>query len=109
MPQASKITHIKLIPRRHYLRHFIKWRLISLMGRLYEVFRKVLANILQKCLPNLIQLAQYGFIVGRNILHNILNIQIAMHYTKDTYKCLIMVQLDLEKAYDHVNWSFVSG
>ena len=24
-------------------------------------------------------------------------------------KQLIMVQLDLEKAYDHVNWSFVSG
>ena len=45
---------------------------------------------------------------GRNILHNVLNVQMAMDYARNTHQELIMVQLDLEKAYDHVNWSFVS-
>ena len=33
----------------------------------------------------------------------------AMDYARNTDQELIMVQLDLEKAYDHVNWSFVYG
>ena len=37
----------------------------------------------------------HGFIVGRYILHNVLNVQIATDYSRN--------------AYDHVNWSFVSG
>ena len=32
----------------------------------------------------------------------------AMDYARNTHQELIMVQLDLEKAYHHVNWSFVS-
>ena len=32
----------------------------------------------------------------------------AMDYARNTHQELIMVQLDLEKAYDHVNWCFVS-
>ena len=53
--------------------------------------------------------AQYGFIAGRNKLHNVLNVQMTMDYARNTHHELIMVQLDLEKAYDHVNWSFVSA
>ena len=29
-------------------------------------------------------------------------------YPRNNHQELIMVQLDLEKAYNHVNWSFVS-
>ena len=72
-------------------------------GGLYKIFTKVLANRLQKYLPKLIRPAQYGFIAGRNILHNVLNVQMAMDYARNTHQELIMVQLDLEKAYDHVN------
>ena len=67
------------------------------------IFTKFLANRLQKYLPKLIHPAQYGFIAGRNILHNVLNVQMAMDYARNTHQELIMVQLDLEKAYDHVN------
>ena len=42
-------------------------------------------------------------------MHNVLNVQMAMDYARNTHQEMIMVQLDLEKAYDHVNWSFVSG
>ena len=35
--------------------------------------------------------------------------QMTTGYARNTHQELIMVQLDLEKVYDHVNWSFVSG
>ena len=41
-----------------------------------------------------------------NILHNVLNVQMAIDYARNTHQEMIMVQLDLEKTYDHVNWSF---
>ncbi|MCO5603299.1 hypothetical protein L7F22_057448 [Adiantum nelumboides] len=78
------------------------------MGCLYKIFSKALANRLHKLLPDLIHPAQYGFIKGRNILHNILNVQIGIDYAKKTNQEVVMVQLDLEKAFDHVGWSFLA-
>ena len=62
-------------------------------GGLYKIFTKVLENRLQKYLPKLIHPAQYGFIAGRNILHNVLNVQMPMDYARNTTQELIMVQL----------------
>ena len=33
----------------------------------------------------------------------------AIDYAQHTHQEMVMVQLDLEKAYDHVNWSFLSS
>ena len=33
----------------------------------------------------------------------------AMYYARNSHQELIMMQSDLEKAYNYVNWSFVSG
>ena len=54
-------------------------------------------------LSNLIHPAQYGFIAGWNILHNVLNVQMAMDYARNTQQELLMVQLNSEKASDCVN------
>ena len=79
------------------------------MGGLYKVFAKTLSNKLKNFLPQFIHPSQYGFIAGKNILHNVLNVQMATNYARHTHKEMIMVQLDLEKTYDRVNWSFLSG
>ena len=41
-------------------------------------------------------------------MHNVLNVQMAMDYVQYTHQELIVVQLDMEKSYDYVNWFFVS-
>ena len=86
MPQAWKVASPE---------SFHQWRPISLMRGLYKIFTKVLANILQKYLPTLIHPAQYGFIAGRNILHHVLNVQMAMDYARNTHQEMIMVQESL--------------
>ena len=79
------------------------------MGGLYKVFAKTLSNKLKKFLHEFIHPSQYGFITCRNILHNVLNVQMATDYAQHTHQEMIMVQLDLEKVYDHANWSFLLG
>ena len=64
----------------------------------YKVSTKVLVNRLQKY-------AKVSFLVGISKLCNVLNGQMAMDYARKTHQELIIVQL--EKAYDHINWSFV--
>jgi hypothetical protein len=108
MPTSWKIGLIKLIPKVASPTSFGQWRPISLMGGLYKIFTKVLANRLQKVLPSIIHPMQYGFIAGRDILHNILNVQMAVDYAKDSKQEIVMIQLDIEKAYDHVSWSFLA-
>ena len=43
-------------------------------------------NRLQKYLQKLIHPAQYGFIASRNILHNVLNVQMPMDYARNTHQ-----------------------
>ena len=44
----------------------------------------------------------------RDILHDILNVQITIDYTKEFKQELVLLQLDVEKAYDNVDWSFIN-
>ena len=73
MPKSWKVGLIKLIPK--VPSH--EWRPISLMGGLYKVFAKTSSNKLKKFLPQFIHPSQYAFILGRHILHNVFNVQIA--------------------------------
>ena len=75
MPSSWKFGLIKLLPKVPSPTSFSRWRPISLMGGLYKVFRKVIAGRLQKVLPKIVHKSQYGFIQGRDILHNIFNAQ----------------------------------
>ncbi|MCO5555946.1 hypothetical protein L7F22_009490 [Adiantum nelumboides] len=108
MPDSWKSGVIWLLPKVPSPSALKHWRPISLMGCMYKVFSRVLANRLHRFLPNLIHPAQYGFIKGRNILHNILNVQMGIDYAKKTKQEVVMVQLDLEKAFDHVSWPFLA-
>ena len=61
MAQSWKVG-LKLVMKVEPLESFHQWRLISLMGGLHTIFKKVLANKLQNYLPKLIHTDQYGFI-----------------------------------------------
>ena len=74
MPDSRKLSLVKLIPKVASPMSFAQWRTISLMGGMYKIFAKVIANKLQKVLLSVVHLMQYGFIEGRDILHNILNV-----------------------------------
>ena len=98
MPHSWKIGLIKLLPKVPSPSSFAQWRPISLMGGMYKIFAKVMANRLHKVLPSIIHNSQYGFLAKRDILHNILNVQMVIIYAKESKHKLVLLQLDLEKV-----------
>lgn len=83
---------------------------ISLCNVIYKYMTKTITMRLSGLMPHLIAPTQSSFIKGRSTQDNIFLMQEVLHSLKLKKKnkvgCMIM-KLDLEKAYDKVNWDFL--
>jgi len=105
-------TYIALIPKKASLVNVSDFRPISLCNVIYKLISKVLANRLKTILPHIISPTQSAFIPGRLISDNVLAAYEAMHsmQTRMWGKTGFMgFKLDLSKAYDRVEWSFLKA
>ena len=102
-------TLIVLIPKSDQAVHLKNFRPISLCNVVYKVITKVLVNRLRPFLNNLIGPFQGSFIPGRGTVDNVVLAQEAIHYMNKTKvkKGFLAFKIDLEKAYDRVNWDFL--
>ncbi|CAH9105008.1 unnamed protein product [Cuscuta europaea] len=104
------ITNIVLIPQKDKPECMGDWRPIALCNVVYKFFSKVLANRLKGMLDNLVVECQSAFIPGRSIIDNIIVAFETQHFLKrkSTGKeGFIALKLDMSKAYDKVDWSFL--
>jgi hypothetical protein len=73
---------------------------------------KVLANRLKQVLPQIISLNQSAFVAGRHITDNILIAYKTLHtmnFNMTGKHGFMALKLDMNKAYDRVEWSFLEG
>lgn len=80
---------------------------ISLIGSLYKILAKVLANRIKTVLPRIISVTQSAFIGGRNILDGVLIANEIVDGWKKNRKSGIVLKPDFERAYDSINWNFL--
>jgi len=105
--RSLNATYVALIPKKPGATELRDFRPISLIGGVYKIFAKLLAERVKKVISKLVNKHQMAFIQGRQILDAAL---IASECVDSRIKGEtpgIMCKLDIEKAYDHMNWDFL--
>ena len=97
-------SFLTLIPKKCNVVSIKDFRPISLVGSVYKLLPKVLANRLRAVLDNLISESQNSFVGGRQILDSVLIANECLDSRLKSKLPGVVFKLDIEKAYDYVNW-----
>ena len=96
-------TFIVMVPKKSGAEDFKDFRPISLIGSLYKVLAKVLANRLKRVMGKLVNKAHNAFVEGRQILDASLIVNEVIDYLMRIKERGILCKLDIEKAYNQIS------
>lgn len=100
-------SFIALIPKSDDPQSFEDRRPISLIGIIYKVITKILANRLSKVIGSVISDNQSAFIKDRNILEGPLILAETIAWLKHSKKKAMILKLDIQKPFNCVNRKFL--
>ena len=109
MPPHPNETLITLIPKHPGTDCLASFRPISLCNTVYKMVTKIIVKRLRPCLPKLISPLQTAFVPGRMGLDNMIIAQELSHTMKlkKGKTGFMAIKIDLEKAYDRLEWHFI--
>lgn len=102
-------TYICLIAKKIDAKRVGYNRPISLTTCLYKIMARVLSERLKQVLPNTVTDNQFAFVVGCQIIDASLIVnELIDLYTRNKTKGMV-IELDIEKAFDMVDWEFLDN
>jgi len=107
LTKGINATFIALIPKVSSPQRLNHFRPISLLGCLYKVLAKILANRLRAVIGSVVSDSQSTFVKGKQILDGILVANEAVDETHHLKKEMLLFKVDFEKAYDSVDLSYL--
>ena len=103
-------TLVVLIPKVDVPQRLAQFQPISLCNVTYKLITKVLVNRLRLFLVDIVGPLQNSFILGRGTTNNMVIAQEILHhmYKSKSKKGTMALKIDLHKAYDIIEWSFLN-
>ena len=101
--RSMNALFLTLIPKKCNAVNIKDFRLISLVGSVYKLLSKVLANRLKVVLDDIISETQNSFVGRRQILDSVLIANECLDSRLKIRTSGVVCKLDIEKTYDHVN------
>nr|GEZ55020.1 RNA-directed DNA polymerase, eukaryota, reverse transcriptase zinc-binding domain protein [Tanacetum cinerariifolium] len=107
IPNGCNSCFIVLIPKVPDANLVKDFRPISLIGSMYKIIAKILANRLVGVLGDIVNEVQSAFITERQILDGPFILNEVIQWCKLKKKQSLIFKVDFEKAYDSVRWDFL--
>ncbi|GAU51035.1 hypothetical protein TSUD_411700 [Trifolium subterraneum] len=103
LPKVVTASFLTLIPKKDHPQDLFDYRPFCLIGSLYKILSKILANCLKKVLGKLISSCQSK----RQILDGVLVLNEVIDLAKRRKDNCLLFKVDFERAYDTVSWGFL--
>lgn len=107
IPERFNTGLIKLIPKGGDRLDTRNYRPLTMLNSVYKVMAKALALRIRSTVSQIVHPRQFGFVQGRSIHEAIFNAITAVDWASEQDEEYIMINMDLEKAYDRVGWEFL--
>ncbi|GJY50398.1 RNA-directed DNA polymerase, eukaryota [Tanacetum coccineum] len=106
-PMGNNASFIALIPKVPDAKYVTDYRPISLIGSVYKVITKVLANRLATVVSDLVSDTQSAFVANRQILDGPFILNEVLTWCKRKRKQAMIFKVYFAKAYDSVRWDYL--